>query len=168
MREVGRRDRLGGELSLLMMDLDDFKLVNDTHGHLAGDRVLEEVGRILQDEPRGMDQAARYGGEEFILALPETGPEGAMKAAQRIRRAVEALTVDDIRAGTTISVTVSIGLATAPADGVTARELIPAADSALYRAKRSGKNRVVAVAQTPVRARRGTAASGELVAWNRE
>lgn len=160
-REVARLRRFGGELSLLIMDIDNFKLVNDTYGHLRGDRVLEEVGRVLRSESRAIDEVARYGGEEFVLALPETGSDGAMDVAERVRNRIAATRVPGGNGGQPLSVTVSIGVATMPHDGETSRELIAAADAALYRAKQQGKNRAQPAAGDAVASRRGTAVSGE-------
>jgi diguanylate cyclase (GGDEF)-like protein len=142
-REAARAERFGHELSLIFIDLDDFKDVNDVHGHLQGDKVLRLVGQILQSEPRAIDEAARYGGEEFVVALPETGSEGAVELAERIRARLEAATVAAVDGGEPIRVTASFGTATLPGAAQDARHLFEAADEALYEAKRQGKNRVV-------------------------
>lgn len=92
-KEAARAQRFGHELALLILDIDDFKPINDTYGHLQGDEVLKELGRILLDESRGVDEPARYGGEEFVLALPETDVEGALEVAERIRRRIEAASI---------------------------------------------------------------------------
>jgi diguanylate cyclase (GGDEF)-like protein len=143
-RETQRLGRFGGELSLVLLDIDNFKNVNDTYGHLQGDQVLSSLGRILKLESRGVDEPARYGGEEFVLALPETPKAGAIEVAERVRERIEATTVDGVEGNKPIRVTASIGVATMPADGSDPQALIAAADAALYRAKRSGKNRVEA------------------------
>lgn len=145
-REAARAERFRHELSLVMLDLDDFKQVNDTHGHLQGDEVLRAVGRILDAESRGIDEAARYGGEEFVVALPETEIEGALEVAERIRARIEAEPVPMLDGKGDLRITASIGAASFPAAAHSVRELIAAADEALYRAKRDGKNRVVAAA----------------------
>ena len=146
-REIARVGRFGGELSLILIDVDDFKVINDTLGHQQGDRVLEEVGRVLRLESRGVDEAARYGGEEFVLALPETGPESALEAAERVRRRIAALRVpNEAEGGEPVSITVSLGVASIPGDADDARSLMAAADRALYRAKQSGKDRSEAAA----------------------
>ena len=88
-KEAARAERFGHELSLIMLDIDDFKQINDTYGHLQGDKVLRMVGRVLQLESRGVDEPARYGGEEFAVALPETGLEGALDLAERVRARIE-------------------------------------------------------------------------------
>ena len=139
-RELERCNRYGYPLSVLMMDLDRFKSVNDTHGHLMGSHVLAEVGVIIRGQVRGEDVSARYGGEEFVTYLAETDTAGGELVAERIRRAIEshAFALDDV----SIGVTISIGVATAPRDGTSLKELVGAADKALYRAKESGRNRV--------------------------
>ncbi len=143
-REGQRIARFGGGLSLVMLDVDDFKRVNDTHGHPQGDEVLRELGRILRLESRGIDEAARYGGEEFVLALPETPKGGAIEVAERIRERIASTPVQGVDGNAPLSVTASLGVASMPEDGSDARSLIAAADAALYEAKRAGKNRVVA------------------------
>jgi diguanylate cyclase (GGDEF)-like protein len=113
----------------------------DTYGHLQGDEVLRTIGAILLDESRGVDEAARYGGEEFVLALPETGPEGALEAAERVRTRVEAAQVRRLDGPGAIRITASLGVASMPGAARDTRTLIAAADAALYRAKGGGKNR---------------------------
>lgn len=139
-RELARCVRYELPVSVLMMDLDRFKAVNDTHGHLMGSHVLAEVGGIIRHCIRSADVSARYGGEEFVTYLAETHGEGARVAAERIRQAIEAhrFVLDDV----SISVTISIGVATAPKDGTVVEGLVGAADQALYRAKETGRNRV--------------------------
>jgi diguanylate cyclase (GGDEF)-like protein len=148
-REAERLGRFGGELSLVILDIDDFKAINDSRGHLQGDRVLAAIGRVLHLESRGIDEPARYGGEEFILALPETPKAGAAEVAERVRRRIEGLVVEPTDDGAPLRITASLGVATMPADGAGVEELIAAADAALYRAKRSGKNRVETAAGPP-------------------
>ncbi|MFN8149636.1 MAG: diguanylate cyclase [Solirubrobacterales bacterium] len=142
--ETARVGRYSGELSLVLVDIDDFKQVNDTHGHLQGDRVLAMVGALLAEQVRGIDLAARYGGEEFVLALPETPREGAVLVAERARRVLEEASAEGVDGAPPVSVTASFGVATMPVDATDTEGLIAAADAALYEAKRSGKNRVVA------------------------
>jgi len=139
-RELKRCLRYDLPLAVLMMDLDRFKLVNDTHGHLMGSHVLTEVGRIIQDGIRIADVAARYGGEEFVSYLAETDVAGAQVAAERIRSDIEAFSF--VLDGASIRVAISIGIAIAPKDGDTIASLVGAADKALYRAKETGRNRV--------------------------
>jgi len=139
-RELDRCSRYGYPLSVLMMDLDRFKSVNDGYGHLMGSHVLAEVGRIIRGEIRDDDVSARYGGEEFVSYLSETDTAGAQVAAERIRNTMEAHTF--VLDGVSIGVTISIGIATAPTRGATIKDLVGAADQALYRAKEEGRNRV--------------------------
>lgn len=139
-RELTRCVRYELPLSVLMMDLDRFKSVNDTYGHLMGSHVLAEVGDIIRSCIRSGDVSARYGGEEFVTYLTETETEGALVAAERIREAIEEhrFVLDDV----SIGVTISIGVSTAPGHGTTVQSLVGAADEALYRAKETGRNRV--------------------------
>lgn len=134
-----RADRDGSPLSMLMIDMDNFKSINDTWGHEQGDRVLQTVARILRERIRGQDLLARWGGEEFLVALADTDREGAMRAAEQFRRAVEttALEVD----GSTVSVTITIGVSQyQPKEDLQAA--ITRADDQLYAGKRAGRNRV--------------------------
>ena len=140
-KEAARAERFGHELSLLILDIDDFKQVNDTHGHLQGDEVLRTIGRILLEESRGVDEPARYGGEEFVVALPETDADGAVEVAERIRSRIEAAVVQLTDGSGRIHVTASLGVASTPETARDVRGLIAAADAALYRAKAAGKNR---------------------------
>ena len=141
-KEAARAQRFGHELSLIMLDIDDFKRVNDTHGHLQGDEVLRAIGAILASESRGVDEPARYGGEEFAVALPETGLEGAIELGERIRARIESEAIPRVEGSGTLRVTASVGAASMPVSADTARGLVAAADAALYEAKRAGKNRV--------------------------
>ena len=131
-----------GELALLVVDVDHFKRVNDRFGHGAGDTVLTAVAGTLAGAVREGDTAARLGGEEFVLVLPGAGREQALARAERIRRTVAAARHD--LDGETVGVTVSVGVAVCPADGATAAALLEAADRALYTAKATGRDRVVA------------------------
>jgi diguanylate cyclase (GGDEF)-like protein len=143
-QEVERARRYGQEMGLIMLDIDNFKRVNDTYGHLQGDMVLREVARVLRQSSREIDEPARYGGEEMAVALPQTDLEGAFRFAERVRRRIEALDLPLLDGDGTLKVTASFGaasLATSTGDGKDA--LVAAADAALYRAKRSGKNRTV-------------------------
>ncbi|MDX6506769.1 MAG: two-component system, cell cycle response regulator [Gaiellaceae bacterium] len=139
--EWRRADRVGESLAFVLLDLDNFKGVNDTHGHPAGDAVLRAVGGILAAGVRQVDLAGRYGGEEFALVLPETDLTGALKLAERLRAALEAAPIE-LPGGEKLHTTASFGVAVkdtlATPDG-----LVSAADEALYAAKRAGKNRVV-------------------------
>jgi diguanylate cyclase (GGDEF)-like protein len=141
-KEAARAERFDHELSLIMLDIDDFKQINDTYGHLQGDKVLRMVGRVIQMESRGVDEPARYGGEEFVVALPETGIEGALDLAERVRARIESEQVARVGGSGTVSVTASVGAASMHGSDNGAEALIAAADAALYEAKRDGKNRV--------------------------
>ncbi len=141
-RELRRAARTGKPMSLLMIDIDRFKLINDTYGHLAGDEVLIEFSRRLLAALRGDEVLARYGGEEFCLLLPDTALADAMKAGERVRAVV--CQSDFMTEHAQVSVTVSVGVACAePPMETTAVELIEQADKQLYVAKRGGRNRVI-------------------------
>jgi len=140
-KECERADRFDHALSLLLLDIDDFKEVNDKYGHLAGDKVLQGLGDLLGQLSRSVDECARYGGEEFAVILPETLASEALLLAERLRQQVEQKEI--IYQETSISITVSIGVATMP-DGLNdPHALLAHADQALYQAKRSGKNRSI-------------------------
>jgi diguanylate cyclase (GGDEF)-like protein len=140
--EMARSRRFPAPLSLLILDIDDFKSVNDTHGHLQGDLVLREVARAVREHCREVDEAARYGGEELAVMLPGTRLEGAYRAAETIRRAIDDLRVP-LSTGGVLRVTASFGIAELDRERMSKNELIAAADTALYEAKRRGKNRVI-------------------------
>lgn len=139
--EVERTRRTASPVSLLMVDIDHFKRINDTYGHLIGDRVLVMVASTLQAASRREDSVARYGGEEFLLLLPDTGPVEAHRLAERLRAAIAQL---DLRhEGERIAFTISIGIASSTGENaLTPQSLIGKADDALYRAKDMGRNRV--------------------------
>jgi diguanylate cyclase (GGDEF)-like protein len=143
-RELARCLRDGAPLSVMMIDLDHFKLINDTHGHPFGDRVLVAVAATLNESLRAGDIACRYGGEEFLLLLPNMAQDTARARADEIRQKVAALSlkVD----GAVFPVRISVGVAEAPRDATDAAMLVKLADAALYRAKTSGRNRVEATA----------------------
>lgn len=140
--EVGRADRYSKRLSLLMLDLDDFKRINDTYGHLVGDRVLGEIGQLLKSTVREVDIVARYGGEEFTIILPETDASGAFIVAEKIREAVSLHRFPDADGGHSIHITVSIGLASYPVHAADKESLLRSADDAVYHSKETGKDRV--------------------------
>ncbi len=146
---LAEASRYGRRLSLLLTDIDHFKSVNDTYGHPVGDQVLRGVAALLGQEARTTDLVARYGGEEFAIVMPETDAAGARVIAERIRERVAAA-VSETGLGP-LRVTVSIGLATFPADGDRKARLVEAADGALYAAKRGGRNRTVAAGDAPRR-----------------
>jgi diguanylate cyclase (GGDEF)-like protein len=135
-------ERYKKPLSLLLLDIDHFKKVNDTYGHPAGDAVLRGVALAARTQARETDLCARYGGEEMAFILPETDARGAMVIAERVRAAVAA--AQHPTESGNIRVTVSVGVATSPADGDSPEALLEAADKALYRAKQAGRNRVEA------------------------
>jgi diguanylate cyclase (GGDEF)-like protein len=138
-RESKRASRSGRPLSLLFLDLDGFKQVNDTHGHLAGSKALVEAAVIIRRSARETDISARFGGDEFSVILPDTGRDGAVSVAERIRDRINEckfLASD----GLSIHLTASIGVATLPDVAASAEELIRAADVAMYRVKDAGKN----------------------------
>ncbi len=139
--EVARSQRLGQELGLLMLDIDDFKHFNDTFGHEQGNLVLREVAQVLRDSSREIDEPARYGGEELAVALPGTDIDGAFRLAERVRERIQALNIPRIDGPGTLNVTASLGVAAMPECAEGKDDLIAAADGALYRAKRAGKNR---------------------------
>lgn len=143
--ESKRAARSGRPLSLLFIDLDGFKAVNDTHGHLCGSRALVEAAAVIRSSARETDVVARFGGDEFALVLPDTGADGAYAVGERIRDRIAAhpfLAAD----GLNVRLTVSVGLATFPDVANSSEELIQAADGAMYRVKRTGKNGIRAAA----------------------
>jgi len=153
MEELKRQQRYGHDLSLMIVDLDHFKKVNDTYGHQAGDEVLREVGKLLADTLRETDFAARYGGEEFGVILPHTGQEDAFALADRLRVKIAKLRFDAV--DFTFGVTASIGVAsTSPGADQRAADLLRRADTALYEAKHNGRDRVCQAAsiQSPAQA----------------
>ncbi len=161
--EVERARRYGQEMGLIMLDIDNFKQVNDTYGHLQGDLVLREVARVLRQSSREIDEPARYGGEEMAVALPQTDLEGAFQFAERVRHAVEDLALPLPDGEGALRVTASFGVASlATAEHSDKDALVAAADRALYEAKRTGKNRTVR-ANGAMRTRQGVhgVASGE-------
>jgi two-component system cell cycle response regulator len=142
-REMERSLRYDTCVALLMIDIDHFKRVNDTHGHLVGDDVLRDVAALLNVTVRGTDMVARYGGEEFLVVLPETDDEGAAAFAERIRERIEQHPLTGRANDCELRVTASIGVATFPAARIeSVEDLFARADAALYRAKADGRNRV--------------------------
>jgi two-component system, cell cycle response regulator len=140
-REFKRALREGGFFSLIMLDIDNFKKVNDTYGHQEGDTVLVAVANAIRRALRPYDYAARYGGEEFALLLPATNLIGSVQAAERVRKGIESMNFADQLQN--LVVTASLGIATYPSSQVYCIDaLITEADDALYRAKASGKNRI--------------------------
>lgn len=140
--ELQLAERYGSPLSLVMVDIDDFKFYNDSNGHEAGNEVLSSVAHLLAESLRRSDIPARYGGEEFVLVLPETTKTDARLVAERARRTLEQHPFPSRERQPGGALTVSMGIATYPADGCEARELVRHADQAMYVAKAKGKNRV--------------------------
>jgi diguanylate cyclase (GGDEF)-like protein len=140
--EIERSRRFGTDVGMAMLDIDDFKRINDTFGHQQGDLVLLEVGRVLRSLSRDIDEPARYGGEEMAVILPQTDVNGAQLLAERMRSAIEALRINRLDGEGVLNVTASFGVASLPTCASDKDALIAEADAALYRAKRAGKNRV--------------------------
>jgi diguanylate cyclase (GGDEF)-like protein len=140
-KQIHQAERSKSSLSILMMDLDHFKKINDTYGHDAGDAVLKELGKILQNDIRLGDIAARYGGEEFIIMLYGVDVEVALRRAEAIRQAVTMLHIK-YGAQDVGPITICIGVSIYPTDGKSPEELIEAADKALYYVKKNGRNKV--------------------------
>jgi diguanylate cyclase (GGDEF)-like protein len=137
--QLARFKRTQRAFTLLMMDIDHFKTLNDTYGHITGDEILAAVARILVQSIRSIDYAARYGGDEFIIILVETSSDLALKTAERIRSQVENMRYSSH--DSTIAVTVSIGIVQCQSDDTTPTAVFARADSALYKAKHAGRNR---------------------------
>ena len=142
--EVARAKRHRRVFSLLFLDVDYFKRYNDVNGHLAGDEVLKGLAQIFREGLRATSTIARYGGEEFVILLPETGKDGAMKAAENIRQRVADHPFPGEESQPSGNLTISIGVATFPEDGTERSALIQSADRALYRAKQDGRDLVFA------------------------
>lgn len=135
-KRVDESKRLKSPLSLIMLDIDDFKVVNDTYGHQIGDNVLKKIGEIINLSVRQMDMAARYGGEEFVILMPDTKLNTAVEIAQRLRKKIKNIQFGDF------SVTISLGVSQLNNQVNSEKKLIEKADHYLYQAKNNGKNRV--------------------------
>ena len=142
--ELSRARRYGQVLTLAVIDADRFKALNDTHGHAAGDFVLKKIGALLRDSFRQSDTTARYGGEEFVVLLPETDMAAARCKVESLRELVAATPIQLGPQAQSVQITISAGLASFPDDGEDASDLFAAADQRMFRAKREGRNRVVA------------------------
>jgi diguanylate cyclase (GGDEF)-like protein len=136
--ELKRARRARSQVSLLMIDIDNFKSINDQHGHMCGDGVLAAIGASLRSTLRSSDLKCRYGGEEFLVVLPDTSREGALRAAETVRKTLAELETPWY--GQTVRITASVGVATARANELDPTPIIARADAALYRAKRDGRN----------------------------
>jgi len=145
--ELTRTARYGRTLCLIMLDVDHFKIYNDTHGHPAGDEVLKTLADIITSRLRDVDRSARYGGEEFVLLLPETDRKSGKVVAEDIRAQMESYPFKGRESQPLGAVTVSFGVAQFPSDGEDAAVLIKQADDALYRAKNGGRNQVVCASE---------------------
>ncbi len=137
----------GESLSCLVLDIDHFKKVNDSHGHGIGDRVIQETARKLEESARAGDLVCRYGGEEFVMVLPGLDAAAALRVAERVRATVEAECGATVREVPGLRVTISLGVATLGTRTALATQLVDAADQALYQAKRGGRNRAVLAEQ---------------------
>jgi diguanylate cyclase (GGDEF)-like protein len=137
-QELYHAEQQGYEVSVILYDIDDFKLFNDSYGHLFGDIVLKSIAKAVKESVRKDDVVARFGGEEFIILLSHTGTERAFEKAEELRKQIASLTIGDNNV--IASVTVSMGISTFPTLASTEASLISGADDALYEAKRSGKN----------------------------
>lgn len=141
MNEWERQLRKGNPFAVIISDIDNFKLINDTYGHDSGDYVLKMIALIMKDQVRGIDSPSRWGGEEFLLMLVETDLDGGKNVAERIRKYIENTAF--IHKGTKILVTMTFGLSIYQGDDDNIESCIKRADQALYEGKKQGKNRVV-------------------------
>ena len=141
---ISSAQKKGRPLAFVIMDIDFFKRVNDSYGHGIGDEVLKEFATRISANVRGIDLACRYGGEEFVVAMPDTDIAFATNIAERLRQSIETTPIQISRDPGQLSITISIGIARCEGEGDTAEQLLHRADQALYRAKRTGRNKVVA------------------------
>jgi len=146
--ELKRSEREGSFTGVLMMDIDNFKAVNDTYGHLIGDQVIARFAAVLRENSRPYDRIGRYGGDEFIMILPRSDTESCFSIAERMRRKTMDLDLDDLIMG--LSITCSIGTCTSDHKLKFSSALVAAADNALYRAKEGGRNRTVCCRGNPI------------------
>lgn len=145
--EIKRSGRYKHHVSLLMMDIDNFKSINDTYGHQAGDEMLRKIAQVIQNTIRKIDMASRFGGEEFAIILPETHKENSRKIAERLRKKISEISIK-VKGGKEVNPTISIGIASFPVDAEDKNNLIEFADEALYHSKKMGKNCVSEYTQT--------------------
>ncbi len=143
-REINRADRNGHTLSLILLDLDQLKKINDVHGHRSGDAALRHVAEIMLNSVRNVDVCARYGGEEFVVILPQCGREDALEVAERLREAIATSPLPKVG-----QITASLGVATYPSAAKSKEDLIEMADKAMYQAKSDGRNKVRSLALDP-------------------
>jgi len=148
--EVSRAQRYGRVVSLLMIDIDDFKRYNDSHGHPAGDLILRRLARLVKRSSRNCDFVARYGGEEFAVIVPEVKADAARRMAERVRALIDESEFEGEESMPGGRLTISIGVATFPVQAGTKKELLENADKALYQAKAKGKNRVIVFGEESV------------------
>ncbi len=152
--EISRAIRTRSPLSVALIDIDHFKAVNDTYGHLVGDKVLRALGGALREQLRDYDLAGRFGGEEFVVLLPQTDETNTVSIAERLRTHIAGMSIpinDDARSGACVQLTVSVGVAALDAAGGELTDLLAAADAALYHAKQNGRNRThLATANVPL------------------
>ncbi len=141
-REINRSIRYPQDFSIMMIDIDDFKRFNEAHGHLSGDCALKNISQIMLNSVRRVDLISRYGGEEFVIIMPHTNKEGANIAAKRLLDKIKNADIRDEKSQVLGRLTVSIGIASYPRDGQSKENLIKAADEALTKAKKEGKNRI--------------------------
>ena len=173
--ELKRAVRYQISLSFLMIDVDDFKVYNDTYGHPMGDIILKEISRILVKNLREIDIISRYGGEEFAIILPETDKENASKLALRLQKSVEEHAFDREETQPGGKMTISVGVANYPIDSRDPRSIIAEADKALYQAKRLGKNRICTLKEVELTYRhslpyeaKNVAVAGDFNGWDKE
>jgi len=147
-REIKRAERFKHPLTIIMLDIDFFKVYNDKNGHLAGDLLLKKVAKIIEGKIRDVDSVARFGGEEFAIILPETSHDGALKVGEKIRKAIADAHFPGEEKQPSGNVTVSLGLVTFHGEYKTGKRMLVSADELLYRAKESGRNKLISMYYT--------------------